>query len=154
MARTPALVEILDILEPDTYHTHTIDRLIFTHLALRGALRYNPVPDTFVRWHAANWIKTQDEAEVLAVLRSTAALTERLATEHGWSLRDVWAEALARMPRELESELLHRFHLAHTKAELRRYGFEQFFHTRLPNRRLAALRQMASSAKRLVLGDH
>jgi hypothetical protein len=153
VARTAALVEILDILEPDTYHTHTIDRLIFTHLALRGALRYNPMPDTFVRWHTANWIKTQDAAEVLAVLRSTAALTERLAAEHGWSVQAIWAEALARMPREIESELLHRFHLAHTKAELRRYGFEQFFHTRLPNRRLTALRQLASNAKRLVLGE-
>jgi glycosyltransferase involved in cell wall biosynthesis len=153
VARTAALVEVLDILEPDTYHTHTMDRLVFTHLALRGALRYNPLPDTFVRWHTANWIKDQDQAEVLAVLRSTAALTERLATQHGWSVREVWTEVLARMPRDIESELLHRFHLAHTKAELRRYGFERFFHTRLPNRRLAALRQMASSAKSLVLGN-
>jgi hypothetical protein len=153
VARTAALVEVLDILEPDTYHTHTMDRLVFTHLALRGALRYQPMPDTFVRWHTANWIKDQDQAEVLAVLRSTAALTERLATQHGWSVREVWTEVLARMPRDVESELLQRFHLAHTKAELRRYGFERFFHTKLPNRRLAALRQMASSAKRLVLGD-
>ena len=154
VARTAALVEVLDILEPDTYHTHTIDRLVFIHLALRGVLRYNPTPDTFVRWHTENWIKNQDEAEVLAVLRSTAALTERLAAEHGWSLQGVWTEVLAHMPREVEQELLHRFHLAHTKTELQRYGFERFFHTRLPNRRLAALRQLASSAKRLVLGNH
>jgi glycosyltransferase involved in cell wall biosynthesis len=154
VARTAALAEVLDILEPDTYHTHTIDRLVFTHLALRGILRYNPVPDTFVRWHTENWIKNQDETAVLAVLRSTAALTERLAAEHGWSVQDAWSEMLAHMPREVEQELLQRFYLAHTKAELRRYGFERFFHTRLPNRRLTALRQMASGAKSFVLGNH
>lgn len=153
VARTTELKEVLDLLEPDTYHTHTIDRLIFIHLALRGVLRYNPSPDIFVRWHTANWVKDQDQSKVLAVLRSTAALVERLAAEHGWNLQDAWAEVLAHMPREVEKELLHQFYLAHTKIELRQYGFERFFHTRLPNRRLAGLRQMASGAKRIVLGN-
>jgi len=62
---------VLDELEHETYHTHTIDRLVFARLSLRGAFRYNPVPDTFVRWHAGNWIKTPAAEGVREIVRST-----------------------------------------------------------------------------------
>jgi glycosyltransferase involved in cell wall biosynthesis len=153
VARTTALNEVLDFLENDAFHTHTIDRLVFNHLALRGPLCYNPVADTFVRWHAQNWMKSQDQEKVFAVIRSTIQLTERLAAEQGWNLREVWAKALSRMPREVEDELLYRFLLAHTKEELRKYGLERFFHVRPPRRRLRALRNVLANAKHFVLGD-
>jgi hypothetical protein len=153
VARTTALNEVLDFLENDICYTHTIDRLIFNHLAIRGPLCYNPIVDTFVRWHTQNWVKSQDQEKVFAVIRSTIQLTERLAAEHGWCLREVWAKALAHMPREVESELLYRFLLAHTKEELRTYGLEQFFHVRPPRPRLRALRNMLANAKHFVLGD-
>jgi glycosyltransferase involved in cell wall biosynthesis len=153
VARTTSLNEVLDLLENDTRHTHTIDRLVFNHLALRGPLCYNPVADTFVRWHAQNWVKSQDPGNVSAVIRSTIEVTERLAAEQGWNLQEVWAEALARMPREVENELLYRFLLAHTREELRKYGLEQFFHVRPPRPRLRALRNLLANAKHFVFGD-
>ena len=152
VARTTALHEVLAVLEHATCPAHTLDRVLYIHLALRGAICYNPVADSFVRWHTSNWIKDKDPNEVFAMLRSTATLTERLAKEHGWDVKKIWAEALVRMPSDLKEEVLNRFHEAHTDQDLRRYGFDRFFHAQRPRRRAEALHSILVNAKIFVLG--
>ena len=163
VGRTAALHEVLDVLEKVTYSARrdsqddsfqrvTVDRFMFNHLALRGALCYNPVPDTFVRSHAENWVKDKDPNKISEMLRSATALTKRLANEHGWDVQKIWANALVKMPAEFKPELLDRFHEAHTDQDLRRYGFERFFHAHRPRRRAKALHNILVNAKRFVLG--
>jgi hypothetical protein len=152
IARTDGLLAVLDELGHETYHAHTIDRLVFARLSLRGAFRYNPVPDTFVRWHAGNWIKTQEAEGVRAIVRSTVTVVERTATDLGWNVVDMWKNALAAMPADVELEVRERFREAFTPVELDRLGLAGFFHRRPPNVRLTALHNIAANAKRLVLG--
>jgi hypothetical protein len=153
IVRTDCLRAVLDELEHETYHTHTIDRLVFARLAMRGAFHYNPVPDTFVRWHAGNLIKTQDPAATQEVVRSTARLVEHMASELGWNMTDMWKAALSSMPPEVEGEILERFSESFTLDELDQRGLRRFFHHRARSGRLAALRGIASNAKRLVFGN-
>jgi len=153
IARNEHLRGVMDELESETYHTHTIDRLVFAHLCLRGAFCYNPVPDTFVRWHTANWIKTQSAKEIQLVVRSTVAVVERMARENGWNPRDLWKAALPAMPPEAEREILDRLHQAFTGDELNRLGLAGFFRARLPSGRLIALRNIASGVKQFLIGS-
>jgi len=152
ITRTDDLLSVLDELEHETYHTHTIDRLVFARLSLRGAFRYNPVPDTFVRWHAGNWIKTPAAEGVREIVRSTVAVVERMATDLGWNVVAMWKNALSAMPAEVELEILERFHEAFTPDELDRLGLAAFFRRRPPSLRLMALHNIAANTKRLVLG--
>jgi Glycosyl transferase family 2 len=153
IVRTDYLISVLDELEHETYHTHTIDRLVFARLSLRGAFRYNPVPDTFVRWHTGNWIKTQAPERIREMLRSTVKLVERMADDLDWNLVDTWKRTLSSMPEEVELEVLRRFREAFSKDELKRLGFADLFHIRSPNSRLMALRNIAANAKKFVLGS-
>jgi hypothetical protein len=152
IVRTEDLLAALDQLENEVYYTHTIDRLLFAHLCLRGAFRYNPVPDTFVRWHDDNWISRRPAKAVEAVVRSTAVVVERMAKDQGWDVHEIWKTTLSSMPREVEIEMLGRFYQTFRPEELERLGLASFFHARMPNYRLAALRKIASNAKKLVLG--
>jgi hypothetical protein len=152
IVRTEDLRVALDQLEGETYYAHTIDRLIFARLCLRGSFRYNPVPDTFVRWHDDNWIKTRPAEAIETVVRSTAALVERMANDRGWDVREIWKTTLSSMPREVEIDILDRFCQSFRPKELERLGFASFFHRRPSNYRLAALRKIASNAKKFVLG--
>ena len=154
VARSAVLNEVIELLQNETYHTHTIDRLVFNQLSVRGPLCYQPVADTFVRWHSGNWAKSKKKIEIEAVIQSTIRLTERLARERGWDLKEIWTAALKGMPREIQGELFYRFSLAHTAEEIREYGFARFFQdTTPPRRRLRALRNMAANAKHFVFGE-
>jgi hypothetical protein len=154
VAPSSVLNDAMRVLETETYHTHTIDRLVFNQLALRGPLCYQPIADTYVRWHSGNWAKAKDKKEIEAVMQSTIRATEQLAREQGWNVRDIWTAALKKMPREIQGELLYRFGLGHTKEQIREYGFDRFFQdTPPPRRRLRALRNMAANAKHFVLGE-
>jgi hypothetical protein len=153
LARTSALKEALRSLEGSIHPTYTIDRLLFSQLALQGKLCYNPLPDTFVRWHPGNLVKSKASKEVRALERSTIDLIDDLAAEHGWNLRDLWAGVLSRMPREIEYELRYRLGLAHTSNDLRRHGFDRFFQLSPPRPRLRALRKMLAAARDFVLGN-
>ncbi len=152
IARTDYLLSVLDELEHETYHTHTIDRLVYARLSARGAFHYNPVPDTFVRWHTGNWIKTQEAEGVREIVRSTVTLVERMASSLGWNVVDMWKTALSSMPAEVELEVLERFREGFTTEELDGLGLAGYFHSQPPNYRLTALRNIAANAKRLVLG--
>jgi hypothetical protein len=152
IVRTEDLLAVLDELEGETYYTHTIDRLIFARLSLRGAFRYNPVPDTFVRWHADNWINSRPSESLEAIVRSTATVVEHMAKDKGCDVCEVWKETLSSMPSEAEIEMLDRFHQSFHPKEFKRLGFSRFFHVRMPSYRLEALRKIASNAKRLVIG--
>ena len=152
IARTDHLLPVLEALERENPHLHTIDRLVFARLALRGAFRYNPVADTFVRWHTDNWIKTQDARDVREIVRSTVELVDRMAREHGWDLVKVWKDSLSSMPAEIEVEVYGRFLETFTTKDLGRLGLGKFFRRRPPSTRRVALRSLAGSAKRLVLG--
>jgi glycosyltransferase involved in cell wall biosynthesis len=153
ITRAEHLRGVMDQLENETYHTHTIDRLVFAHLCLRGTFCYNPVPDTFVRWHPANWLKSQPEEEIHRAVRSTVTVVERMAKDHGCNPGDVWKSALSTMPPEAEREVLDRLHQAFTDDELKRLGLAGFFRARLPNGRITALRNIASNTKKLLFGS-
>jgi len=152
IARTEHLVPVLDELERENHHFHTIDRLVFARLALRGAFRYNPVANTFVRWHTGNWIKTQEARHVQEIVRSTVDAVHRMARERGWDPVEVWKESLSSMPAEVEVEVTARFLETFTTKDLARLGLSEFFRRRPPSTRRVALRSLAGSAKRLVLG--
>jgi hypothetical protein len=152
IARTDSLLSALDELEPEIRHVHTFDCLLFAKLALRGSFRYNPVADTFVRWHEGNWVKSQTPETVKGILRDTARSVEDLASRQGWNLRNVWRTALSVMPPEVELDVLRRFRMTFNSEELERLGFASFFHKRPSSGRLAALRNIAANTKRLVLG--
>jgi hypothetical protein len=153
IVRTTHLRDVLAELRNDIYYTHTIDRLVFAHLSLRGAFCYNPLPDTFVRWHSDNWTKSQKADELQAVVRSTMEVIEQLANGHGWTPHLLWKAALSKMPIESKSEVGERFHRAFSDTELKRNGLGTFFNDRFSNGRIAALLGIGSSTKRLVLGS-
>jgi hypothetical protein len=153
IARTDHLFPVLDELEGESYHTHTSDRLIFAHLAVRGNVHYSPVPDTFVRWHSNNWIKTQTAEAIEEVGRSTRRLVDRLSNGLGWSPVELWKERLSAMPADVELEVLERLHQTFGADDLDRLGLAGFFRNRPPNLRLQALRGIAANAKRLVVGS-
>jgi len=48
LAHTETLNDVLETWENGPYRLHTIDRLIFTHLACAGIFSYNPIADSFV----------------------------------------------------------------------------------------------------------
>jgi glycosyltransferase involved in cell wall biosynthesis len=152
IARTQHILPVLDELQQETYHTHTIDRLAFARLSLRGTFHYNPVPDTFVRWHASNWIKKQAPEAVQEVVRSTVRLIEGMDHELGSNVIELWKERLASVPSGVELEVLDRFREAFTAQRLEQLGLSRFFRTRPPSCRFLALRSIAAGAKRLVLG--
>jgi len=154
IARTDHVLAVLDELEHERDNTYTIDRLIFAHLALRGTVRYNPVPDTFVRWHSGNLVKSQDTSKIQALVRSTREAVQHMASSHGWNVVDIWSSFLRSMPAgdgEAQLEILERFHEVFTDDELEHLGLSTFFHRRR-NHRLAAMRHIAANAKKLMLG--
>ena len=152
IARTDHLVPVLKAIELEPPHTHTLDRIIFARLALRGTFHYNPVPDTYVRWHADNWIKTQKAETVRTIIQSTVTSVERMAAGRGWNMAGEWKQQLSAMPSEVELEVLERLHQAFTDDDLGRLGLAGFFTRRPPSCRLRALRAIAGNTKRFVLG--
>jgi hypothetical protein len=152
VARTGSLAGVLDELCDASYYTHTIDRLVFAHLAVAGSFLYNPVPDTFVRWHAGNWVKTHAAPEINQVLRATVQRVERLAARHGLNVIEMWQAALGCMPSEFEAEILDRFSEAFRSVDLQAAGLARFFHRRRGSSRLMALRGIAVNTKRLLVG--
>jgi len=152
IALTERLVPVLDELERQTYETHTMDRLVFALMSLHGVLRYNPIPDTFVRWHDGNWVKNQAPTKIQEVLRSTMALVKGIADRAGCNLTDIWRRALASMPEDVELDVLWRFREAFSNVELKQLGFAEFFHKQPPNSRLIALRNIAANSRKFVLG--
>jgi glycosyltransferase involved in cell wall biosynthesis len=152
IARTDAVHRVLDEFESEMPNDYTLDRMIFARLALQGALRYSPIPDTFVRWHDGNLMKRRSAETLHALVRSTTLFVERIARESGWSPADVWKTHLTSMPAESETEVLGRLREAFTLDDLEQYGLTAFFHQRPAYPRLIALRGIAANTKRLLLG--
>ena len=75
-------------------HVYYADRLLFTALAKRGPIIYEPMVDTYYRTHPGNWAGNQDPEFLSSLLRQGSDYVAGLAAEAGVDPPALWRKYL------------------------------------------------------------
>lgn len=126
------------------------DRYLLLAISDHGPFLFEPFAQTYVRWHATNFIKDKKREDLRRITTEEAENIATLAERHGVKVVQRWHELLAGMPPECEEELLTRLHESLSMEAIREYGLHKYFTTRIRGPRETALRNIAANAKNLA----
>jgi len=129
-------------------HVYQADRTLHARLATTGRILYDPIVDTFVRWHPGALTQRLASAERESAYRECTEQIYKLSFEHGIDPVSAWHAYLSDAPEGMAEELGPVFRRALGDEKLAEYGFQKFILPGLPAR---ALRRARRIWKRAVL---
>ncbi|HZS11479.1 MAG TPA: glycosyltransferase family A protein [Nitrospirales bacterium] len=135
----------------DQAHPRQFDQYLYVGLAREGAILYDPLVDTFIRWNGT----TNYSAGISMREREVAsrACTERIwrdAEAAGLDLTATWQHHIAQAPADVLDEVGQYFRIAMTNEQLVERGFARFLPPPLPIRLARRGRQFSTRAWRYL----
>ncbi len=152
VAPSGALARASELVETGDPNPYDVDRLLYVHLSRSGPLIFVPVPDSWIRWHQQNWVRTQDRRKLRLSHRASSERVEAIALAEGVAPRALWPKYLAPVPEEAEGEVYQRLMETLSPEEFYEAGYERHFSSAVLNSQLTALRNLAGTAKSILLG--
>lgn len=129
------------------------DRILYPTLALHGDLLYDPLVDTFARWHAGNWMKDKSDAELTTTFREGCDKIRTMGLAQGLDPLSPWQSLLKTLPDHARQETGRYFRDALTDEQLRAFGFEEFIAPPTSTSPLSKLRRKAGTIKRRIVRE-
>lgn len=129
-------------------HFYYADRILAPALSQSGPIAYEPLADTFIRWHPGNFGKDGRESGLDEAFREGSAKILALAKEAGFDPIAEWHALLPEIPADMEDEIGVDFRNTLTDDGLREHGFERFIQKPVPP--VSILRKTARRARQQV----